>query len=176
MRRMAALPSDRLDLRPLGETDAPFVESLCANSHVTRTLLRIQGPLSSQQALELCEAQSASSGEHRFIAALRVGARPGGLGNVRLHTGAKRVATIGYSVLPAFWGQGLATELGRLLVEVGFGALGALEARATTLVENPASGRIREKIGFAVRDTGAIEVDSRGSQRRVTRWILSRPA
>jgi len=98
------------------------------------------------------------------------------LGNVRVHASPSGVASIGYSVLPAFWGQGFGTELAGLLVEFAAGPLAALEIRATTLDDNRASGRVLEKLGFAVREAGALEVDSRGDQRHVTRWFLQRSA
>jgi RimJ/RimL family protein N-acetyltransferase len=86
------------------------------------------------------------------------------------------MASIGYSVLPGFWRQGIGTELAALLVEYGLGTLGALDLRATTLVENVASARLLETLGFAVSDAHAREVDSRGTERRVVRWSLRRGA
>ena len=79
-----------------------------------------------------------------------------------------------YSVLPAFWGRGFGTELAALLVEFATGTLGAPEVRATTLDDNPASARVLEKLGFTVWQAGASEVDSRGDERRVTRWFVHR--
>jgi len=54
------------------------------------------------------------------------------------------------------------------------GTLGVREVRATTLDGNPASTRVLEKLGFAAVEVGASEVDSRGDERRVTRWFLLR--
>ena len=96
------------------------------------------------------------------------------MGSVRRHTELPGVATIGYSVLPAFWGRGFGTELAALLVEFATGTLGVSEVRATTLDGNPASARVLEKLGFTVLQAGASEVDSRGDERRVTRWVLGR--
>jgi len=150
------------------------VESLYANAQVTRTLLRIQGPISIEEAREFCQASSAAGGDHRFGAALQTGGPLIALGSVRGHTERPGVASIGYSVLPAFWGQGFGTELARLLVEFGVGTLGTREVRATTLVDNPVSARVLEKVGFTPVELAACEVDFRGDQRRVTRWCLRR--
>ena len=54
------------------------------------------------------------------------------------------------------------------------GTPGVREVRATTLDGNPASTRVLEKLGFAAVEVGASEVDSRGDERRVTRWFLLR--
>jgi RimJ/RimL family protein N-acetyltransferase len=167
-----ALRSDRLELRRLDGDDATFVESLYANAQVTRTLLRIQGPISVEEAREFCQAPAAACGDHRFGASLQTDGNLVALGSVGRHSELPGVATIGYSVLPAFWGQGFGTELATLLVEFATGALGASEVRATTLDDNPASARVLEKLGFTIREVGASEVDSRGDERRVTRWSL----
>jgi hypothetical protein len=47
------------------------VESLYASAQVTRTLLRIQGPISMEAAREFSQATAATCGEHRFGAALQ---------------------------------------------------------------------------------------------------------
>jgi RimJ/RimL family protein N-acetyltransferase len=169
-----ALRSDRLELRRLEEGDATFVESLYASARVTRTLLRIQRPISIEEAREFCRASAAACGDHRLGAALRTDGNLIGVGSVRKHTELPGVATIGYSVLPAFWGQGFGTELARLLVEFATGTLGVSEVHATTLDGNPASARVLQKLGFTVLRAGASEVDSRGNERRVTRWVLGR--
>jgi RimJ/RimL family protein N-acetyltransferase len=167
-----ALRSDRLELRRLDGGDAAFVESLYASAQVTRTLLRIQGPISIEEAREFCQAPATACGDHRFGAALQADGRLIALGSVRRHTELPGVATIGYSVVPAFWGQGFGTELASLLVEFAAGTLDAPEVRATTLDDNPASARVLQKLGFSVLEVGASEVDSRGDERRVTRWLL----
>jgi len=169
-----ALRSDRLELRRLDEGDAAFVESLYGSAQVTRTLLRIQGPISIEEAREFCRASATACGEHRFGAALQADGGLIALGSVRMHTEPRGFATIGYSVVPAFWGQGFGTELASMLVEFAAGTLGAPEVRATTVDGNAASARVLEKLGFSVLEFGAAEVDSRGDERRVTRWSLRR--
>lgn len=173
--RTVVLRSDRLELRALEARDAEFVQSLYGSEQVTRTLLRIQRPLSVEEAREFCWP-APSTGDHRFGAARRTDGRLIALGTVRTHAGAPGVASIGYSVLPAFWGQGLGTELAALLEKFAVATLGVREVRATTLDDNPASARVLEKLGFAVREAGASEVDSRGDERRVTRWVLRQPS
>ncbi len=169
--RPVELRSDRLELRRLETAESDFVLSLYASAQVTRTLLRIQRPLSMDEAREFCRP-AAATGDHRLVAARRGDGSLIALGTVRTHVEAPGVASIGYSVLPAFWGQGMATDLAGLLVKFAVAGLGACEVRATTLDDNPASARVLEKLGFTVREAGASEVDSRGDERRVTRWVL----
>jgi hypothetical protein len=81
---MVVLRSDRLDLRTPEARDAEFVKSLYANARVTRTLLRIQRPISIAQ--EFCRMTAEASGDHRFGAALHTDGTLIALGTVRRHT------------------------------------------------------------------------------------------
>ena len=164
----AGLIERRLTLHPLGAIHAAFVRSLYAETEVTRMLLRIQRPLSAQEALALCDSSLAKPGEHRFAAVLESSGRPVGVGIVRA---ADAAATIGYSVAPSFWRQGIGTEVASLLVQFAE-RIGSLEVRATTLDTNTASERILTRLGFVVVDPDARETDSRGDERRVVRWTL----
>ena len=107
-----------------------------------------------------------------FGAVLEADGQPGRPRHRPTEPRAARGVTIGYSLLPAFWNQGLGTELAGRLVEFATGALGVREVRATTLEDHRASARILQKLGFVVRQAGDSEMDSRGAPRRVTRWVL----
>lgn len=102
MKPRVTLRSDRLELRRLHGGDAEFVEALCADRQVTRTLLRIQGPMSLEEARDFCQASEAECSDHRFGAALRTDGKLLALGSVRSPAELPGVASIGYSVLPAF--------------------------------------------------------------------------
>src|ERR1051325_9304464 len=110
MRSMGVLRSDRLELRTLDARHAAFVESLYASAQVTRTLLRIQGPISLEEAKEFCQAPARTAGAFRFAAALKADGRLVALGSVRPPAEPPSVATIGYSVVPVLWGKGLGPE------------------------------------------------------------------
>ncbi|MGC4191852.1 MAG: GNAT family N-acetyltransferase [Thermomicrobiales bacterium] len=47
-----------------------------------------------------------------------------------------RTLSLGYRLVPACWGQGLATEGARALIEYGFGVLGTDRIRAQTMFVN----------------------------------------
>jgi RimJ/RimL family protein N-acetyltransferase len=55
---------------------------------------------------------------------------------------------VGYGFLPEFWGRGLATELARESVRVGFNELRLPNMVSFTLPTNLASRRVMEKAGF----------------------------
>jgi ribosomal-protein-alanine N-acetyltransferase len=67
-------------------------------------------------------------------------------------------AMLGFTLARSYWGRGLATEAGDVLVRFGFGELGL--SRIVSVVEagNLASLRVLEKLGFVVvaeENTGA---------------------
>ena len=55
---------------------------------------------------------------------------------------------VGWAIAPAHWGEGLATEMAHVAVEVAFDDLGLGEIVAFTLPTNTASRRVMEKSGF----------------------------
>jgi RimJ/RimL family protein N-acetyltransferase len=58
------------------------------------------------------------------------------------------VIGLAYAVMPDYWNQGFATEMGHASLEVGFGRLGFPEIASWTLPVNLASQRVMEKLGF----------------------------
>ena len=60
---------------------------------------------------------------------------------------------VGYALIPECWGRGLATELARAALSLGFGKLGRPHLVGITLPTNRASRRVLEAVGFRhVRD------------------------
>jgi RimJ/RimL family protein N-acetyltransferase len=55
---------------------------------------------------------------------------------------------LGYRLIRSAWGQGLATEGSRALVDKAFRELGASRVYATAMAINPASWRVMEKAGM----------------------------
>ena len=55
---------------------------------------------------------------------------------------------VAYGLMPEFWGRGLATELARESVRVGFVDLQLADLVSFTLPTNRASQRVMEKAGF----------------------------
>jgi [ribosomal protein S5]-alanine N-acetyltransferase len=60
----------------------------------------------------------------------------------------RKVLELGYALRPEFWGQGLASESARAVIEYAFSALGASALFAGHHPDNAASRRTLEKLGF----------------------------
>lgn len=70
---------------------------------------------------------------------------------------------LGYRLLPAYWGRGLATESGLACLRFGFETMGFDRVVALVLPENAGSIRVVEKLGMV--DTGWIEIDGETARR-----------
>lgn len=55
---------------------------------------------------------------------------------------------LGYALGTAFWGRGLATEVGRAILAEAFGPLGLERVAAVTRADNLPSQRVLAKLGF----------------------------
>ncbi|HEX4214317.1 MAG TPA: GNAT family N-acetyltransferase [Candidatus Dormibacteraeota bacterium] len=64
---------------------------------------------------------------------------------------------LGYRLMPAAWGRGLATEGSKALIEKAFTALGASRVRATTMAVNIRSRRVMERSGLTYAGTYHLE-------------------
>ena len=77
------------------------------------------------------------------------GAQPGAAGGGLFRRRPDRDWEIGYWIGKPWWGKGFATELGRGLVDFAAQEFGAGQIIAGHYDDNPASGRVLEKLGFA---------------------------
>ena len=62
---------------------------------------------------------------------------------------------LGYYIAREHWGRGIATEAGSVILAYGIGLVGRSRITSGHFADNPASGRVLEKLGF--RKTGLSE-------------------
>jgi ribosomal-protein-alanine N-acetyltransferase len=55
---------------------------------------------------------------------------------------------LAYALMSEYWGKGLATEMGKAVLKIGFEQLALAEVVCFTLTTNRASQRVMEKLGF----------------------------
>ena len=65
-----------------------------------------------------------------------------------VHVAGQDEVELAYALLAEFWGRGLATEISRALLALGFDSLGLANIVAFTLPTNLASRRVMEKLGL----------------------------
>ena len=136
----------RLLLRPGFPEDAPALAVAIADRAIARNLASVPWPYRMRDA----EAYLASprdpvlpsllifarvSGPPQLAGACGLGRRPSG-----------RVE-MGYWIARSHWGRGLATEACTALIDIAR-TLGLPQLEGSHFVDNPASGRVLEKLGF----------------------------
>lgn len=142
----------RLLLRPGFPEDAPELAAAIADEAVVRHLAVAPWPY----ALRDAEAFLAGPRDPVLPSLLifeRTNGAPRLLGACGLGRRSSGAVEIGYWIARAYWGRGFATEACRALVAIAQ-ALGLKQLEGSHFIDNPASARVLEKLGF--RSTGLI--------------------
>lgn len=143
--------TESLRLRELVDADAPSVFELFRQEEVTRHYdVETMTSIDAASALITFMRQRYSSRagirwalEHKLSRAL-VGTIGFNTINQAAHKG-----LIGYELLPAAWGRGLATEAVRAVVRFGHEQIELNRIEALVMLENHASVRVLQKAGFS---------------------------
>lgn len=136
----------RLLLRPGFPEDAPALAAAIGDEAIARNLATVPWPYRMRDA----EAFLASPRDPvlpSFLVFERTGAGPRLVGSCGLGRRPSGAVELGYWIARPFWGRGLATEAGIALVDIAR-TLGLQSLEASHFVDNPASGRVLEKLGF----------------------------
>ena len=139
--------TDRLMLRPGWAEDAPALTRAIADEAIARNLATAPWPYGVAEA-EAFLAAPRDPVLPSFLITERTDAAPlliGACGFGRRPSGA---IELGYWIARRHWNRGFATEAGRALVEIAH-TLRLSQLEASHFVDNPASGRVLEKLGFS---------------------------
>jgi len=144
--------TERLLLRPGFPEDAPALAAAIADQAIVRNLATAPWPYALRDAEAFLAAPrdpvlpsflitERTDGSPRLVGACGLGRRPSG------------AVELGYWIARAHWGRGIATEACRALVDIAC-ALRLRTLEGSHFIDNPASGRVLEKLGF--EPTGII--------------------
>jgi len=136
----------RLLLRPGFPEDAPALFGAISDEAVVRNLAVVPWPYRMRDA----EAFLASPRDPvlpSFLVFERTDREPRLIGSCGLARRASGSVELGYWIARQHWGRGFATEAGRALVDIAR-TLGLARLEAGYFVDNPASGRVLQKLGF----------------------------
>ncbi len=94
--------------------------------------------------------QQAEMPRRKFQLAITLPDQPGLIGNcgIRRKPDNEWEVDIGYELAPEYWGQGIATEAARAIVDFGFQELGLRRISSWCIADNVASARVLEKVGL----------------------------
>jgi RimJ/RimL family protein N-acetyltransferase len=162
--------TERLLLRPGWAEDAPALAAAIGDERIVRHLSSPPWPYTQADA-ESFLATSRDPVLPSLLVYERTNGDPvlvGSCGLGRLPSGGVQ---LGYWIALPFWGRGYATEAGQALVEIAR-ALRVPRLQASHFIDNPASGRVLEKLGFEPTGITAPML-SRGRGREAQARILS---
>lgn len=142
------IATERLQLRCPRATDVADIFTYASDSEVTRFM---DWPIhtSAQTAADWiadCASQWHSGAEFTWLMAKRTEDRAIGAISLRV---TEYKADFGYVLNRRLWGQGLATEAARAIVELAARIDGVYRIWATCDIDNAASARVLEKSGLA---------------------------
>ena len=145
--------TERLLLRPGWAEDAPSLYEAIADEAIVRNLASAPWPytLADAEAFLAADRDPSSMGLLMFRRTQGAPELVGCAGFGRRPSGA---VEFGYWVARRHWGKGYATEAGRALVALARDSLRIGKLSASHFLDNPASARVLEKIGF--RPTGIV--------------------
>ncbi|MFP4382037.1 MAG: GNAT family N-acetyltransferase [Candidatus Sumerlaeia bacterium] len=150
MKEYPRLETPRLRLRPFSLNDAREVRSMAGDRKVAETTLNIPHPYLDGMAEQWINRhrENWEKGEQLTLAVERREDRRllGAVGMVI--SPANERAEMGYWIGVEFWRQGYCTEAAAELLRYGFEELQLNRIYAEHLGNNPASGRVMQKIGM----------------------------
>ena len=164
--------TQRLMLRPGWAEDATALHLAIADEQVVRNLARAPWPY----ALADARAFLADDREPRLPACLifeRTDAAPALVGGIGLHRDEDGAVEFGYWITRARWGMGYATEAGHALLGAARHSLRVDAIVSSHFADNPASGRVLRKLGFA--PTGRVSQrhgTARGTRSECVHYAL----
>jgi len=142
------IETERLVMRLPELEDAASIATYLGDNDVAKNTARVPHPYPALAA-------------EMWVLATRAGWQPGGNLSLTVEMDGtvvggggvfKRTAgadwEIGYWIGKPWWGQGLATEVGQGLISHARDTLGTRQVIAGYYTDNPASGRVLEKLGF----------------------------
>jgi ribosomal-protein-alanine N-acetyltransferase len=142
--------TDRLQLRPFTDADAPVVQRLAGDRRMAETTLLIPHPYP-EGAAEAWIATHEATWELGRGLTLAIAWRTTNelLGAIGLSLAPEHhSAEMGYWIGVPFWDQGICTEAARALIDHGFAVLDLNRIHAHHFSRNAASGRVLEKAGM----------------------------
>lgn len=168
--------SERFLMRPPRAADARQI-ACCANyAEIARNLARMPHPYAPSDALDwinYADQARRTGSEYAFVVTHE---EAGVIGSVGFNRTVGDVWEIGYWIDKAVQGRGVATEAAQALLAWAGTQFGISRFVAGHFVDNPASGRVLEKLGFQRTGEKMMFSQGRGGQDRAWQYALDASA
>lgn len=149
---LLTIKTQRLTLRPYQHTDAARVAYLAGDYDVAKMCGRVPHPYPIAAAysfFDIAENGLKSGGEYAFAVTAPIDGVIGSCGVSRAGAAEDATWELGYWFGMPYWGLGYASEAARALMDWARDQLGAKAFVAGHFADNPASGSVLRKLGFA---------------------------
>jgi [ribosomal protein S5]-alanine N-acetyltransferase len=168
------ITTERLKLRPFRLTDAKCVHLLAGEREIAIMTGSIPHPYPDGAAEAWIEKQAQRRAEGKsYVFAIEIdNAATGSVGVEDAGTGTP--FELGYWLGKPYWGRGYMTEAAVALVELMFNWFNQKALIASYVTDNPASGCILHKLGFAATKTETVPHKVRGCDVDIVRLLLSK--
>lgn len=147
------LKTDRLTLRPLTTADAAWFASYAGAPEVARMTGSVTVGMSAMAAeFWIISKLARQEGRLAYPYVMEHEDRPIGMIDL-FKRGEDSALEIGYSMAPDYWGLGFMYEACKAVIEEAKRTLGATRIIAGVFIDNPASLRLLNKLGFTAART-----------------------
>ncbi|HWH22561.1 MAG TPA: GNAT family N-acetyltransferase [Allosphingosinicella sp.] len=143
--------TERLLLRPGWREDAPALLEAIADEAIVRNLAKAPWPYTMADAEAFLGAERGPT-EFASLIFRRTPGSPELVGCAGLGRTPEGEVELGYWIAKPYWGLGYASEAAEAVIEIARRGLRLEKLVASHFTDNPASGRVLEKLGF--RPTG----------------------
>lgn len=157
-RHEPTLETERLTLRPLRDDDLGAIVENVRDYDIAKMTTRIPHPYSEADGRSFLAAQRQRGSLNLAVEHERE------LVGVCSLFGMPARSEIGYWFARSVWGRGIATETGRALLAYGFRTLGLPLVHYRAFVDNLASQRVAQKLGFRRVGIGVSRSLARGGE------------
>ena len=151
------IETPRLTGERVRESHLPLWRQIGSNSKVMATLGGIWTPEKAFQKIQWNCKQWELYGHGQwtfFDRATREFVGRGGIRRVVVND--RTEVELGYSLMPDFWGRGLAVEIGNKALSIAFNRFNYPSVVCYTLADNKRSQRVMEKLGFSFEGNVSI--------------------
>ena len=169
------IETNRLLLRPLEMNDAPAIAAKIDNYEISKNLARVPYPYHRSDAEEFID-WALQHDQRSAFRVISLKADPDTLAGLISYDWMeeRQKAELGYWLVQQHWGKGLMTEAAQAMVELAFTTSGLDSLSSCYFNENPASGKVLARAGFAVTGTCLQFSKSRSEEVPVTTVTLTR--
>ncbi len=169
------IETERLMLRRLESNDAASIAAKIDNFEISKNLARVPYPYHRSDAEEFID-WALQLDQRSAFRVISLKTEPDNLAGLISYDWMeeRQKAELGYWLVQEHWGKGLMTEAAQAMVELAFMTSGLESLSSCYFNENPASGKVLARAGFAVTGTCLQFSKARSEEVPVTTVTLTR--